>query len=127
MTNSEPTILVVDDDDDVRDTVVEALQDEGFSAAGAAGGRAALELLRRAQPKPDVILLDLMMPGMSGIEFRAEQLRDPSLASIPVILLSASANIETVAVELETRSFLKKPVRLEALLVAVRSAGAGRP
>lgn len=122
MTQNAPIILVIDDDDDVRETVVEALQDEGFAARGAPGGAAALELIRRAEVKPAVIFLDLMMPGMSGIEFRAEQLKHAELAAIPVVLLSASANIGAVAAELGARAFLKKPVRLEALLAAARQA-----
>ncbi len=113
-------ILVVDDDQDIRDTVVEVLQDEGFAALGATGGAAALEMLRAAGEKPCFILLDLRMPGMSGEDFRREQLKDPALAGIPIVLLSADSHVDARAAELGAAACLKKPLTLEALVAVAR-------
>lgn len=71
-------VLVVDDDPDIRDTLVEALEEEGYSVAAAANGSEALETLRRIAPR--LILLDLFMPIMGGQQFRARQLEDGALA-----------------------------------------------
>src|SRR5690606_13804277 len=79
-------ILVVEDDQDIRESVVEILEDEGHRVSAAADGREALERLQRAQPRPDLILLDLMMPVMNGFQFREEQLKRPELAGIPVVV-----------------------------------------
>jgi CheY-like chemotaxis protein len=84
------SVVVIDDDDDWRDLVVQFLSDSGFDAVGFRGGRDALAALRRWDARPAVILLDLEMPGMTGWEFRDEQLRDPRLASVPVVVASAS-------------------------------------
>jgi CheY-like chemotaxis protein len=83
-------ILVVEDDPDIRETLSEALGFEGYEVTAASNGREALDALRRG-PRADVILLDLMMPVMSGWEFRRVQLDDPALAGIPVVVVSASA------------------------------------
>src|SRR5512137_2265171 len=74
-------VLVVEDDHDTRELLVEALRMEGYEVAAAPDGVQGLEHARRVQPH--VILLDLMMPVMSGWEFRAMQTRDPSLSSVP--------------------------------------------
>lgn len=83
------TVLVVDDDFDLRHTMREVLQDEGYVVATAANGREALELLRRSAP-PRVMVLDLMMPVMDGWELLDELKRDSELAGIPVVVISAS-------------------------------------
>lgn len=111
-------VLVVEDDRDVRDTVIEALEDQGYAARGASDGAEALDLLRSGWGPPALVLLDLMMPGMNGAQFREAQLADPNLASIPVVLLSADATIEQKATTLRAAAFLKKPVKLAALLDA---------
>jgi CheY-like chemotaxis protein len=116
-----PTILVVDDDADVRDVLALALELEGYAVERAVDGLDALLALRTG-PAPAAIVLDLEMPSMAGAEFRAAQLRDPALARIPVVVLSSSAR----AVEAQLR--LSKPVDLEALVRALRElAGPARP
>ena len=87
---SSGAILIVDDDNDVRSALSELLEEEGFSVKGAPNGREALALLRGGTVHPAVILLDLMMPGMDGWDFRSEQMRDPQLAAVPVVIVSAS-------------------------------------
>ena len=82
-------ILLVDDDGDVRETIREALEEEGHRVTSAANGQEALSLLRDGKVRPDLILLDIMMPEMDGWAFRAEQRKHPELASIPVVVFTA--------------------------------------
>src|SRR5512138_2541112 len=84
-----PTVLVVDDDESVRESLALALELEGYMVLRAAHGIDALLVLRTGI-RPDVILLDLEMPVMPGWEFRERQLADPALADIPVVIVSSS-------------------------------------
>jgi CheY-like chemotaxis protein len=119
MSAAGPSVLVVDDDDDIRETIIESLGDEGLAAAGAADGAAALSMLKSAEHKPGLILLDLMMPGMSGAEFRERQLADPELARIPVVVLTADANAQSKSIELRADGCLEKPLTLASLIETV--------
>jgi CheY-like chemotaxis protein len=101
-------VLVVDDDDDIRENLVELLAGEGYEVTAAGDGRAALAEAGRS--RPDVILLDLMMPVMSGWQFREAQLGDPALAGVPVVVLSA------MAADLEVEASLPKPFLVDDLL-----------
>ncbi len=112
------TVLVVDDESDIREAVSEVLADEGYDVDAAVDGADALEKLRAHHA--DVVLLDLMMPGMNGWEFRAAQKRDPELSGIPVIVLSALGRVAGI----DACEFLQKPFGLEALLAAVKHARA---
>jgi len=125
MTEPRPLILIIEDDDDIRTTVVDMFAFEGYRAIGASGGVEALELLRASDPKPALILLDLMMPLMNGAEFREQQLADPSLAHIPVVILSADANARARCAALGAVGFVKKPMKLGALLEAARRFAGG--
>lgn len=115
-------ILVVDDDLDIRETLLELLEVEGYSARGAANGQEALDRLRQA--RASVILLDLMMPVMDGFEFRKQQLDDPVLRDIPVIVVSAGGNCERSARELGAHGCVKKPLDVSKLLDSIRAAHA---
>jgi CheY-like chemotaxis protein len=97
-------VVVVEDDEDIRDLVVELLSGLGFDTVGYADGAAALAALRRPGEEPAVILLDLEMPRMTGWEFRREQLSDPHLASIPVVVASAA---DTSSIDAD--AYLSKP------------------
>ena len=110
-------VLVIDDDDDVRESVAEILADQGYQTATASNGQEALEYLHQ-HPPPDVILLDLMMPVMSGDEFRAMQRHDPdpAIASIPVVVVSANDEARRHAEQLGARAFLRKPMNLDTLI-----------
>lgn len=110
-------ILIVEDDEDLREMMAQLLTLEGFNASTVANGREALEYLRQGD-KPDVILLDLMMPVMDGWEFRRTQQADPSLAGVPVIVLSALD--QTRAGNVDAEAFLKKPLDFDRLLQLVR-------
>jgi CheY-like chemotaxis protein len=105
-------ILVIDDDEDIRDSLAEILVDEGYSVRCFAGAAEALEHLRR-EGTASLIILDLMMPGMSGWAFREVQSHDERLASIPVIAISAVADLDPPSPE---TLLLCKPVNLDLLL-----------
>jgi CheY-like chemotaxis protein len=111
-------VLIVEDDEDLREMMAQLLMLEGFDAATVANGREALEYLHHAA-KPDVILLDLMMPVMDGWEFRRQQQADPDLAPVPVIVLSALD--QTRAANVKAEAFLKKPLDFDRLLDLVRT------
>ena len=114
-----PLILVVDDDRDIRDSLVEVLEYQGYAARGAANGIEALEVMRTSAVLPCVILLDLMMPMMDGWEFREAQLKNPAWTEIPVIVISAYADVEIQARALAA-DHLRKPLGVRILLEAVR-------
>jgi CheY-like chemotaxis protein len=109
-------IFVIEDDRGVSEALVEVLSDEGYQVMAAGNGAEALARLREA-PTPALIVLDLMMPVMDGYAFRAEQLRTPAIADVPVIVLTAGAAPR--ATELGHVDILKKPIDLTALLDAV--------
>ena len=114
------TVLVVDDDRDIRDVLTDALEAEGYTVVTAADGQEALDWLRGGA-RPCIILLDLMMPKMDGIQFRTEVLNDVDLARIPVVVLSADPSAIVAAKSLNFAGSLRKPVPLEALLAAVHA------
>jgi CheY-like chemotaxis protein len=111
-------ILIVEDDVDMRESLGEILQCEGYRVAAAANGREALDHLRQAEA-PCIILLDLMMPVMSGWEFRQEQRDDPRLAQIPVAVLTGVRNSVEQISTLGAVGYFQKPVDLPALLATV--------
>src|SRR5689334_8429349 len=80
----QSTILVVEDDQDIREALMSVLEDEGYTVLGAANGLDGLEVLARIS-RPCMILLDLMMPVMSGAEFLSQMRRDDILAPVPVV------------------------------------------
>jgi CheY-like chemotaxis protein len=119
MTADCRTVLVVEDDHDIREAIAEVLEDNSYTSVQVSNGEEAMERLRDARKKPCLILLDIMMPVMDGREFRARQLQDPELGSIPIVVLSAHANLEEAAQELAAADYLRKPVRADRLLAAV--------
>lgn len=111
-------ILIVDDDPDIRETMRFILECAGYRVLTAANGIEALDRLR-GEAAPCVILLDLMMPVMNGWEFRAEQTRDPSLAVIPVIVMTGAGKAAARTASVGVAGLLEKPVDLKVLLSAV--------
>lgn len=112
------TVLLVEDDLDIAEAMIDVLVDEGYLVAHAANGREALELLHH-HLDPSVILLDLMMPEMDGSEFRAAQLLEPELASIPVVVLSADRKAAEMARRMGVKDFAIKPLAPEQLVSLV--------
>ena len=88
------SVLIVDDDVDIREILAETLGEAGFDVATAANGRDALAVVRDLSVRPSVILLDLMMPIMDGYGFLEQRRLDPTLASIPVAILTAGHGID---------------------------------
>lgn len=111
-----PDILLVDDDEDIRTTVADILCEEGYTVSQAENGRDALEQLGRMQGKPCLVLLDMMMPEMTGEQLLAALAEQQRLAALPIVVLSAH-----VASSVEgARKVVRKPLSPEALLAVVR-------
>jgi CheY-like chemotaxis protein len=123
MTESQTafSVLVVDDDVDIRDSLAEVLDEDGFAVLTASNGREAFEVLHTASSKPSVILLDMTMPVMDGWEFRKAQRDDPELASIPVAVFSAQPNIEMAAKCVEAAAYFRKPLSVDELIETLDS------
>jgi CheY-like chemotaxis protein len=113
-------ILIIEDHDLTREALVLLLEAAGYRVTAAAHGREALDLLMDSEP-PSLILLDLMMPVMDGLTFRKHQLRSPSLASIPVVLLSAESDLDQISASLGVARYFPKPIKIEELLEAIHS------
>jgi CheY-like chemotaxis protein len=107
-------ILVVEDDEDAREAMVALLQMKGYRAVPASNGKEALDYLRLARV-PDLIILDLWMPVMDGWQFRTEQVKDPRLAEIPVIVVTALSD----RADVDADEIITKPVDVEHLLATV--------
>jgi two-component system response regulator MprA len=112
VTSRTSYVLVVDDDADVREAIADVLRVEGLAVAVARDGREALERLTSTEEKPSLILLDLMMPRMSGWQLLEVLRDDRTLASIPVCVVSASGSKTPSG----ARALLHKPFELQTLL-----------
>jgi CheY-like chemotaxis protein len=119
------TILLVEDDFDVREALVETLRDRGYEVQAAGDGEQALKALRGGL-RPGLILLDLMMPRMSGSEFRMIQRTDPDLSSYPVVLLSADGRMEEKAQTLKVDGAIRKPIDLDELFAVIERIRANK-
>jgi two-component system alkaline phosphatase synthesis response regulator PhoP len=115
------TILVVDDEKDIVDLLSYNLTKEGFSVMTARNGRDALD---RARQKPDLIILDVMMPEMNGLQVIQELRKEKSTASIPVILLTAkgSETDEIVGLEVGADDYIVKPVKIGKIVARVHAS-----
>ena len=111
-------VLVVEDDYDTREAFLDLARAVGLDPIGAENGRTALRLLRDGL-RPCLIVLDMAMPDMNGLEFRREQLADPALADLSVAVMSGGGwAVEADARKLGLTVFLRKPVEPEELLRA---------
>jgi len=120
MATTQATVLIVDDDRAIRDAVRELLETEGYQVVEAANGSAALTRLSSG-PRPSVIILDLMMPGMDGWDFRSEQLRNPDLKTVPIIVITAVGfSVDTLRKQFGDVEVLLKPVSPPQVLDTVR-------
>src|SRR6266496_1364041 len=113
-------VLIVDDDPNIRRMMIAALKREGYSFFEAANGAEALDIMRREHP--NVVVLDLMMPIVSGWDVLKERSNDPDLLSIPIIIVSANRGPElATAIDKGICAFLPKPFDIGALSALVRS------
>jgi CheY-like chemotaxis protein len=123
-----PLVLVVDDDPDILDAICDILDAEGYRVARARHGAEALEQVEAA--RPDIILLDLMMPVMDGVAFSHALRQRPRVSDIPIVVISADGNPQRAA-SVGAAGYLAKPFDIEALLAQVagitRLAGEPRP
>jgi CheY-like chemotaxis protein len=113
--SGQHSILVVEDNIDTREALATLLALQGFDVVDASNGAEALAYLR-AGYAPCVIVLDVMMPGCDGYEFRDQQVRVPAFAAIPVVMLSGAGRLEERAAELGIRDYLAKPIQADRLL-----------
>jgi CheY-like chemotaxis protein len=111
-------ILIVEDDNSIRELLVELLESEGYAVSSAINGLEGLKFLQ-AQFNPDLILIDLMMPVMDGYTFRSEQLKNSKWALIPTVVMSAEANAKEKLKSYNITAFLSKPVELDTILRTV--------
>jgi two-component system alkaline phosphatase synthesis response regulator PhoP len=114
-------VLVVDDDENLREAIERALEVNGYRVVCAADGHEALRLLRAQNDPPCLVLLDLMMPGMNGWHLLEIIARDRDLQGIPVVTMSAHvrAHQERLGMSLPEGDFLEKPIELGTLLSIV--------
>ena len=112
------TILIVEDDEDLRDSLAELFEERGYAVVAAQNGQDALNRLV-AGLVPCLILLDLMLPIVSGWEFRNQQLADPRFAQIPIIILSGIHNLRSEAQRLQAVAFVPKPLDFDRLFKAI--------
>jgi two-component system chemotaxis response regulator CheY len=112
-------VLVVEDDTDIRETVAELLAEEGYEVRTATSGRDALDYLTSTHLAPDLVLLDLMMPVMDGWTFYDHLQRDARWAGLPIVVISADANVTEKAARIKPVACLRKPVGIDELLSVV--------
>lgn len=116
--DARATVLVVDDDPQVRQVIKWAFEDEGYAVRAAADGREALE--RAAEHVPDLVVLDIEMPVLDGYE-AARELRKRHGAGLPIVAITADGHAPLKARRLQANAFVRKPFRVDALLAAVRT------
>jgi CheY-like chemotaxis protein len=112
-------ILIVEDDEAIRESLTAALQDFGYAADSAVHGQQALERLRGTERLPQLILLDLAMPVMDGFQLSHELAQDSALRAIPIVIMSADGQLAAKVARTGARGYLKKPMSLDAVLEVV--------
>ena len=117
---SQNYILVIEDDQFIRELMREILEGEGYNVATAVNGQDAIDQLKKTEVLPFLIMLDLMMPIKDGFTFRKEQQADLKLRAIPVIVLSADRHMTSRQDELAADDYLKKPPSIDDIVDAVK-------
>ena len=120
--DAPPTVLLIDDDAAIRVALGDLLEQEGFAVVATSDGAEALGTLEMGL-RPDVILLDVLMPVMDGWDFRAAQLADSRFRDIPVVVISASGfSVATLRDQLQTSDVVAKPLDAGPFVQTVRRA-----
>ena len=109
-------ILLVEDDQDIRETLIELLEGEGYEVISAENGQVGLDKLDQATSLPNLILLDLMMPIKDGFQFCAEKDTNPKIAHLPVVVMSADGHIRENQKRVNVSAYLKKPLDIYEII-----------
>ena len=117
-TSPTPLVMIVDDDDDIRETLSELLGRMRYDVVAASHGLDALARLRSGI-RPDVILLDLMMPVMDGYEFVLEVRKHLAFATIPIVVITAAGNARVEATKVSAAGHIQKPFKADELVAAL--------
>lgn len=125
VTDPGHSVMIVDDDVDIRQALAETLEEHGYDVITASNGLQALRILNSTDASPTVILLDLMMPIMDGYTFLSEQQRNPEIADIPVAIVTAGHGVDEKRLGGAPR-ILPKPFKVPRLLHLVRELQAHR-
>lgn len=115
----KPRLLVVEDEENVRESVAALLEVEGYDVATADNGAQALSILRNDPDPFAAVILDLMMPQVDGWAFRARQRKQPAISDIPVVVLSGVDKLHRELEDLEPAAVLQKPVSVNELLATL--------
>lgn len=118
MSHRHPTILLIDDNQDIRDGLTQLISADGYAVETAHDGRDALKKLETIHPC--IILLDLAMPDMSGYDFRRAQIADERLRGIPVVVYSGQHDIREKAEEMGAAAHAPKPIMIDRLMALIR-------
>ena len=114
-------VLIVDDEPEMLSLIKYALEKDGFESATCEDGRQALETI--AKVKPDVLILDVMLPGVDGYSLQVKISEDPQLKTIPVIVLTALEPAKSLFEKFpQVTAFMTKPLKIDELLRSVRKA-----
>ena len=124
MALSVGNVLIVEDDPDIREMLKQLLASAGYHTVAAADGLEGLHLLRavrhRAPEAPCLVLLDLKMPRLGGNEFRRAQLGDPTVANVPIAVMSGAVDLEQRAASMGAVATLSKPIDVDVLIEVVK-------
>jgi CheY-like chemotaxis protein len=116
-------VLVVDDDAEIRQALTDVLEDEQYSVVCAANGREALALAQEGL-RPDIILLDVMMPVMDGWHFLSARLAHPQLVEVPIIIISAGMEAMHEARKVGVFDVIRKPLHVSSLVARIENCRA---
>lgn len=114
-------IFIIEDSQDYQYLLRTILMEEGYDVECASNGLEALDKLRARSNNPCMIFLDIMMPIMDGFEFREQQKKDPRLADIPVVVMTAHADVMAAKAKIGVREIIKKPSDINVFLKAAQT------
>jgi len=113
-------IFIVEDDEAIRESLIELLEGEGYEISAAEDGQVAIDHLQSMVELPNLILLDLMMPIKDGFQFCIEKEQNEKLSRIPVVIMSADGQIKEKQEQARASGYIRKPVDIDEILRAVR-------